>query len=61
MARELPKLTIRGKTYYVDERLMQLRNVKNPHDYIDFWDNVQMRMLIMLARFLESEKGEMKN
>ena len=26
---------IDGKTYFVDERLRQLRNVDNPHDYID--------------------------
>jgi hypothetical protein len=25
-----------GKTYFVDERLKQLRNVQNPHDFIDF-------------------------
>ena len=25
-----------GKTYFIDERLKQLRNIKNPHDYIDF-------------------------
>ncbi len=25
-----------GKTYFVDERLKQLRNIYNPHDSIDF-------------------------
>ncbi len=25
-----------GEIYFVDERLKQLRNVNNPHDYIDF-------------------------
>ena len=34
--RQLPTIMIGKKTYYVDERLMQVRNVKNPHDYIDF-------------------------
>ena len=37
MPRMLPTVTLdNGKTYFVDERLNQLRNVLNPHDYIDF-------------------------
>ncbi len=37
MPRMLPTVTLdNGKTYFVDERLKQLRNVLNPHDYIDF-------------------------
>jgi hypothetical protein len=32
---ELPRITRGGKTYYFDARLQQLRNVDNPHDYID--------------------------
>ncbi len=35
--RKLPKIKMEnGKTYFVDERLRQLRNVQNPHDYIDY-------------------------
>jgi len=33
--RMLPIVKIKNKMYFVDERLKQLRNVKNPHDYID--------------------------
>ena len=34
---QLPTVTLEnGKTYFVDERLKQLRNIKNPNDYIDF-------------------------
>ena len=37
MPRMLPTVTLdNGKTYFVDERLKQLRNVLNPHDYINF-------------------------
>ena len=37
MPRQLPAVTLEnGKTYFVDERLRQLRNIHNPHDYIDF-------------------------
>ena len=34
--RMLPRVTLsNGKTYFIDERLRQLRNIENPHDYID--------------------------
>jgi hypothetical protein len=33
---ELPRARLGGKTYFVDWRLGQLRNVDDPHDYIDF-------------------------
>ena len=37
MPRRLPTITLdNGKTYFVDERLKQLRNVHNPNDFIDF-------------------------
>ena len=38
--RMLPRVTLsNGKTYFIDERLNQLRNIKNPSDYIDdYWD-----------------------
>jgi len=31
-----------GKQYFVDWRLHQLRNVYNPHDYINFTDDELM-------------------
>jgi hypothetical protein len=35
--KRLPVVTLRnGRSYFVDRRLQQLRNVHNPHDYIDF-------------------------
>ena len=37
MPRQLPAVTLEnGRTYFVDGRLRQLRNVHNPHDYMDF-------------------------
>jgi len=37
MPRRLPAVTLEnGKTYFIDERLRQLRNVLDPHDYIDW-------------------------
>ena len=37
MPRRLPAITLKnGRTYFIDERLRQLRNVHNPHDSIDF-------------------------
>ena len=35
----LPIVPHKGKQYYFDERLRQLRNVNNPHDYIDLNDS----------------------
>jgi hypothetical protein len=32
---ELPRIKRGDKTYYFDARLQQLRNVENPHDFID--------------------------
>ncbi len=35
--RKLPKVKMdNGKTYFIDERLRQLRNVDNPNDFIDY-------------------------
>ena len=35
--RRLPTVKLaNGKTYFLDKRLGQLRNVENPHDFIDF-------------------------
>ena len=54
----LPKIQIAGRTYYADERLRQLRNIKNPHDYIDFGDRYEIPVLLEIyERILESKKS----
>ena len=35
MAKELPKVIIGDNQYYIDERLNQIRNVKNPNEYYE--------------------------
>jgi hypothetical protein len=35
---ELPKVTIGKITYYFDEHLKQIRNVDNPHDFLNLCD-----------------------
>ena len=40
---ELPKQKIGKKTYYVDIKLREFRNVENPHDRIDF-DDLYLRL-----------------
>jgi hypothetical protein len=35
----LPITQINGKSYFVDSRLKQYRNVENPHDFINFEEN----------------------
>ena len=35
----LPTIVLdNGKTYFIDDRLKQFRNISNPHDFIDFED-----------------------
>ena len=42
--RMLPRVTLtNGETYFVDEKLNQLRNIKNPCDYIDDYLDVLNR------------------
>lgn len=36
--RRLPVVRIGSTTYFVDRRLRQIRNVYNPHEFIDFKD-----------------------
>ena len=39
--RMLPRVTLSNrKTYFIDARLNQLRNIKTPYDYIDNYMNV---------------------
>ena len=38
MVRQLPIIDYKGKKYFRDDRLRQIRNVDNPHDYVDFND-----------------------
>lgn len=33
--KELEKILIKNKTYYLDTRLKQLRNIRNPHDFVN--------------------------
>jgi len=33
--RRLPVVEYKGKFYFYDERLMQIRNIKNPYDFIE--------------------------
>ena len=53
----LPTAKKGRKTYYLDERLLQARNVKNPHDYIDFGSVVEMGLYFFQPQ-PETKKGE---
>lgn len=37
MTRELPRIFIGKHEFYVDEVLLQIRKVNNPHEYYDFY------------------------
>ena len=39
--KELPTITIENKEYFIDERLSQIREISNPHNY----DNVSPELI----------------
>lgn len=41
----LPRIEIEGKTYIIDKRLMELRNVKNPSDSVHL-NEIEMWLLL---------------
>lgn len=48
---ELPKIKLGRKTYYFDAKLKQLRNVKNPHEYLDL---TQIETKLLLSFFQDN-------
>jgi len=51
MVRRLPVVEYKGKRYFLDDRLRQIRNVDNPHDYVDAQDVDQSKV-----KLVESEQ-----
>jgi len=47
--RTLPIVEWRGKLYYFDYRLKQLRSVSNPHNFISLTD-IQCEMIALLIQ-----------
>lgn len=52
MVEELPKIRMDGKTYYIDKRLSEIRNVNNPTDaenvsmeLVEFWEKNNIKEL----------------
>lgn len=54
MVTRLPIVTYERKRWFFDERLRQVRNVKNPHEWIDL-DEVEMEYFKEKVR-----KGDVK-
>lgn len=51
---ELPKVKICSKVYYLDARLNELRNIKNPHDR----EKMQGSKELYIKHFGCKQKGE---
>ena len=51
--RRLPTITIDGKTYFVDDRLTELRNVDNPHDALRFESKSEMLIALLLKNDID--------
>jgi hypothetical protein len=51
----LPTITISGKTYFVDKRLAELRNTKNPNESLTIDDAVEkvQSQISVLAQALD--------
>ena len=47
MVRSLPIVSFRGKRWFLDMRLKELRNVDNPHEWVDFGE-VDLRELVVV-------------
>lgn len=45
----LPTITIGTKTYFIDRRLNELRNVENPHDAIRPRTHIELEIIIATA------------
>lgn len=45
----LPTITLFNSTYFVDNRLRQLRNTSDPHDFMDFTEFETMVQLATLS------------
>ncbi len=48
MAKKLSKIELPTGTYYVDWRLLQLRNIDNPSDFINFGGGQSMEKYLSL-------------
>jgi len=47
MVRRLPVVEYKGKRYFLDDRLKQIRNVDNPHDFADFEELDQSKIKVV--------------
>jgi len=57
---QLPVIVYKGKKYYRDTKLRQIRNVDNPHDFIDFDDMEGEGLLFSAERGTPIETAEME-
>ena len=54
--RRLPSITMDdGKTYFIDERLRELRNIASPHDFIRFSSELEMQCYLGEHETTETE------
>jgi hypothetical protein len=50
---ELPRISFNGNYYFVDEKLSEIRNVKNPHDGFSFEEYCKLRSDAEFLRYPE--------
>ena len=54
----LPKIKIGEKEYFIDGKLLQLRNVENPHQYINCVDNTIGGMVCDVQLIIDKDTGK---
>ena len=47
MGKRLAIVEYKGKKYFFDDRLRQIRNVNNPHDFADLGEVDQFKMKVV--------------
>ena len=56
MVVKLPKIKLGRKTYFIDERLGEMRNIKNPHDAIRGHDYNDTMLAIRFAGVMRKRR-----
>ena len=58
MAKQLPIIKYQGKCFFKDDRLQQIREVTNPHNFLSFeevdWDRVKIQVENPVKNMLEN-------
>ena len=60
---QLPIVVYEGKRWFLDIRLSQIRNIHNPHDYLDLDKDeiLDFQYAVLIERLKQQRKSKPKN